>query len=90
MRDAWRKMQVPIIGLLGILMIFVLIIWKLGVTTDEYAVRGYTDYVPTPVISGEKCANTYDPICCNDGVTYDNLCLCKAAGATPEYQGICR
>jgi len=90
MRESWRKMQVPIFGIVGILLIFVIIAFKLGATTDEYVAGGYAHLVPLDVISGESCGSQYDPVCCSDGVTYDNLCQCKEAGATPEYQGICR
>lgn len=91
MRESWRQMQVPIFGVVGILLIFIVIAAKLGVTTDEYAIRGFADIVPLDTLEGESCSTTlYDPVCCSDGITYDNLCFCKQAGVIAEYQGTCR
>lgn len=94
MRESWSKVQVSIFGIVGILIIFLIIAVKLGFTSDDPANRvgsAYADIIPTHVLAGTSCdQDFYDPICCSDGVTYDNLCLCKSSGQTPEYQGICR
>lgn len=92
MRESWKIMQVPIFGVAGILIIFAIVAFALGATTNWYAddTRGYAAIFAIPTVSGERCdADFYDPVCCSDGVTYDNLCLCRAAGEIPEYQGIC-
>ena len=91
-KESWRRMQVPIFGILGILFIFLMVVIKLGVTTDNIVGEAYIDIEMNDVpFVGERCeARFYDPVCCSDGVTYDNLCLCRAAGVNPEYQGICR
>ena len=93
MRESWEKMQVPIFGVAGILIIFVMVAFSLGATTEWFSndPRGYASMFGVPQFAGERCsADHYDPVCCNDGITYDNLCLCRAAGALPEYQGVCR
>ena len=93
MRESWEKMQVPIFGVAGILVIFVVVAVALGAAVHWPAddPTGYTAMFAIPELSGERCSlDHYDPVCCNDGITYNNLCLCRAAGALPEYQGICR
>lgn len=90
-KESWRRMQVPIFGVLGILFIFLMVVIKLGVSTDNLVGEAYVDIEMNDVaFVGEYCSDLYDPVCCSDGVTYDNLCLCRVAGASAEYQGICR
>lgn len=91
MRESWSQMQVPIFGVVGILIIFLLVAVKFGLPTDNFVGSAYATLVPTELVDGDSCDVTfYDPVCCSDGVTYDNLCLCREAGEVPEYQGICR
>ena len=93
MRESWEQMQVPIFGVAGILLIFVVVAVSLGATSEWYAddPSGYAAMFAVPTLSGDRCDESYyNPVCCSDGVTYDNLCLCRVAGELPEYQGTCQ
>lgn len=90
-KESWRKMQVPIIGIIGILVIFTLVVVKLQADTDNVVGNAYADYklYDEKFTGSQGCDDLYDPVCGEDGVTYDNLCIAKARGVTVLYQGIC-
>ena len=90
-KNSWKKMQVPIMGIIGILIIFSLIVVKLGADTNNKVGSAYMQYhlYDADFKGVQGCSDLYDPVCGSDGVTYDNYCKAKEAGVSVEYQGAC-
>lgn len=89
-KESWQKTQVAIIGIIGILLIFILVVVKLNVNTDNFTGKAYIDYkLYDADFIGERCdPDFYDPVCGENRVTYDNACLATLE-TTIAYQGIC-
>lgn len=91
MKESWKTTQVAIMGIIGILLIFVLIAVKLNVNTDNFTGKAYADYkLYDADFVGEKCDfDFYDPVCGENRVTYNNACVAITDGVPVAYQGIC-
>lgn len=96
MKDAIKIMLIPIVGVLGIGLIALAVVWagsfqskienadgKVGSSSKDLG--GYAVIVPT-----YNCDNSYFPVCGFDGVTYDNTCKALAAGTKVSHRGVCQ
>ena len=90
-------MLIPIVGAVGIAMIFLLVVWSgnfqplLENEQGKFAGMVTKDLGTYDVIRPTtNCDNSYFPVCGNDGETYDNTCKARAAGTTVAYRGVCQ
>ncbi|MDD9952840.1 MAG: Kazal-type serine protease inhibitor [Candidatus Woesearchaeota archaeon] len=97
MKDAMRIMFIPIVGSIGVALIFLLIIWGAGLTGVVVNPEGDLHGKAATEIAGmdhfgptNACAALYDPVCAFDGNTYDNACQAVSAGTKVKYNGICK
>ena len=95
-KDAIKFMLIPIIGVLGIGLIFLAIVWagnyksKIENVDGKYSsaskdLGGYAVMMPT-----YNCDDSYFPVCGFDGKTYDNTCLALKAGTKVSHRGVCQ
>lgn len=96
MKDAIKLMLIPIVGSIGIALVFVLIVWagnfqsKVVNERGQYSsatrdLGGYAVLGPT-----DNCDNSYYPVCGFDGITYGNACKAVSNGTTVAHRGICQ
>lgn len=96
MKDAIKIMLIPIIGSIGIGLIFLFVVWAGNYQAkienpqgkDVSAAKDLSGYVvlrPTP-----ECDNSYFPVCGEDAKSYDNACKAVAAGTKVAYRGVCQ
>lgn len=96
MKDAIKIMLIPMMGVIGIGLILLAIVWagdyqsKIENEQGKYSsaskdLGGYAVMVPT-----YNCDNSYFPVCGHDGVTYDNTCKALKAGTKVSHRGVCQ
>ena len=97
MKDAVKIMFIPIVGAIGIALIFLLVVfsgnWWFAVQNPD----GTTGLAVAELelhdgVLGKttKCdANLYTPVCGQDGNTYDNACFAVNAGTKVSHRGAC-
>ncbi len=96
MKTAIKIMLIPIIGVLGVGLIFLLVVWagnfqpKLENQDGKYNsasqdIGGYAVMAPTT-----DCDNSYFPICGFDGITYDNACKAVRNETKVAHRGVCQ
>ena len=96
MKDVIKFLLIPIVGSIGIALMFILVVWagnfqpkienqqgKFDTASKDiggYAVLGVTS----------ECDNSYFPVCGFDGITYGNTCKAIANNTKVEYRGVCQ
>jgi hypothetical protein len=96
MKDVIKLLLIPIVGSIGIALIFILVVWagnfQARIENEDGKhvsaskdLGGYAVMGPDP-----QCDNSYFPVCGFDGVTYDNACLAVKGGTKVAYRGVCQ
>ena len=96
MKDVIKLLLIPIVGSIGIALMFILVVWagnfqgKIENNQGKYdsASQDIGGYAVLGVT--HDCDNSYFPVCGFDGVTYDNACKAVANNTKVEYRGVCQ
>jgi hypothetical protein len=98
MKEAWRRVRVPIVGLIGVVLITLIAFAvvkpeALAIQKPAWTITGNAvldDQLFDARISQQaQCAPLEDPICATDQKTYSNLCEAQKHGVDMLYHGPC-
>jgi len=98
MKEAWRRVRVPAVGLIGVVLITLIAFAvvkpeTLAIKKPAWSITGNVvldnSLFDATISAQAACAVINDPVCGTDEKTYANLCEARKHGVDMAYHGTC-